>query len=146
MEFTPSFLLTVRGLIKEIWVTRNFGQVVPHQDFMHYFRKRGFWVNYSKNRKNKNIKNVFSKKGHKIPMRRPPTEISGDPYFFYRKLLKKQFRGQGPPIDDLGPLFQKSKPEISANSEKPCFLCCRFFWKIEEIGGYFWGCAPKMFL
>ena len=60
----------------------------------------------------KNLKNDFSEKGHKIPMRRPPTEISGDPLFFYQKLVENKFRGQGPPIDDLGPLFQKSKPEI----------------------------------
>ena len=70
---------------------------------------------------------------------------------FFHKILIKILRvtgnfGRGPLIDDLEPLFQKSKPEISANWEKTCFFCCWFFWKIEEIGGYYWGCAPKLFL
>ena len=72
----------------------------------------------------KNVKNDFSEKW----LRRPPTEISCEPQFFDRNFVEKQFRGRGAPIDDLGPLFQKSKPEISAKWEKTCFLCCRFFW------------------
>ena len=74
-----------------------------------------------------NLKNEFSEKGHKIQMRRSPTEISDDPEFIYRNFVKKIFRCRGLPIDDLVPLFQKSKPEISVKWKKTCFLCCRFF-------------------
>ena len=118
---------------------RNFGLGHPHRDFMLIFRKIVFETFFSnfycnlprklgKSRKLvKNVQNDFSEKWHKIPMRRPPTEISGDPQCFDRNFVEKQFRGRGAPIDDLGPFFQKSKPEISAKWEKTCFLCCRFF-------------------
>ena len=67
-------------------------------------------------------------------MKRPPTEISGDPYFFYRKFMKKLFRGRGPPIDDLGPLFQKSKPEISSKIEKNVFFCLKNWFSNRFLG------------
>ena len=33
--------------------------------------------------------------------------------------------------------FQKWMSEISVRGEKTCFLCCRFFRKIEKMGVYF---------
>ena len=78
--------------------------------------------------------------------RRTPTEISGDQEFIYRNFVEKQFRGRGPPIDDLGPLFQKSKPEISAKWEKTCFLCCRFFLNRQQKQQCCFFGAPQFFL
>ena len=53
--------------------------------------------------------------------------------------------GSGAPISDFWPFFRFSILEISANSEKTCFSCCRFFRKIEEMGVYFGGCALTFF-
>ena len=38
---------------------------------------------------------AFSKKGLKMSMGRPPTEIFGVSEFFYRNFVKKIFRGRG---------------------------------------------------
>ena len=78
-------------------------------------------------------------------MRRPPTEISGDPQCFDRNFVEKQFRDRGAPIDNLGPLFQKPKPEISAKWEKTCFLCCRFFLNRQQKQQCCFFGAPQFF-
>ena len=72
-------------------------------------------------------------------------------FFFMRQrgvietLSKKFFEVGDPKNRRFWAFFQKSMSEISANSEKTCFLCCRFFWKIEKMGGYFGGCALIFF-
>ena len=78
-------------------------------------------------------------------MRRPPTEISGDPQFFDRNFVEKQFRGRGAPIDDLGPLFQKSKPEISVKWEKRVFCVAVFFESATKTTALFFRGAPIFF-
>ena len=89
----------------------------------------------------KKIKNGFSKKRHKIPMRGPPIEISGDRYFFSESWWKqKKNRGWGPPIDDLELLFQKSKPKIPN-----VFFVLLFFLKNRGNGGLFLRVRPKIF-
>ena len=104
-----------------------------------------FWGNHWWNLKNKNLKNAFSKIGPKMPIGGVPTKIFGASEFFYRKFVKKYFRSRGPPKSTIFGLFKKSMSEISANSEKTCFLCCRFFRKIEEMEVYFGGCALIFF-
>ena len=64
---------------------------------------------------------------------------------FRSKVCQNNFSMSGTPkIDDFGP-FQESMVEISVKWEKTCFLRPRFFRKIEEMGGCFWGCALKFF-
>ena len=46
-------------------------------------------------------KTGFSKKWPKIMIRRPQTEISGDPMCFDRKFLKNDFGVRGAPISDF---------------------------------------------
>ena len=65
--------------------------------------------------------------------------------FFIESLSKNIFEVGDPKNRRFWAFFQKSMSEISANWEKTCFLCCRFFRKIEEMGGLFCGCAPKIF-
>ena len=96
---------------------------------------KGFCANYSRNLKNKNLKNVFSNIGPKMSMGRPPTKIYFLPEFFYPKFDKNIFVVGDLKIRRFLAFFHKSMSEISVSSwEKTCFLCCRFFRKIEEIG------------
>ena len=76
----------------------------------------------------RNAETGFSKKWPKIVIRGPPTEISGDPVLIDRKFFQNDFGVGGPPISDFWPFFRFPIFEISTNSEKGCFLCCRFFW------------------
>ena len=83
---------------------------------------------------------AFWKAGRKKSMRRVPNEVFGV-RVFRSKVCENNFSRSGAPkIDDFGP-FQESMVEISVKCEKTCFLRPRFFRKIEEMGGYFWG-AP----
>ena len=50
-------------------------------------------------------KTGFSKKWPKIMIRRPPTEISGDPMCFDRKFLKNDFGVRIAHISDFWPFF-----------------------------------------
>ena len=68
------------------------------------------------------------------------------PSFFIESLSKKIFEVGVPKNRRFWAFFQKSMSEISANSEKTCFSCCRFFRKIEEMEVYFGGCALIFFL
>ena len=65
--------------------------------------------------------------------------------FFIESLSKKIFEVGDPKNRRFWAFFQNSMSEISANSEKTCFSCCRFFRNIEEMGAYFGRCAPKLF-
>ena len=78
------------------------------------------------------MKNVFSKKGHKIPMRRPPTEISGDPDFFYRNLLKKNFEVGGPLSTIWGLYFKSRNPKFLSTRKKRVFRGVDFFEKTTK--------------
>ena len=66
--------------------------------------------------------------------------------FFIESLSKNNFEVRGPKYRRFWAYFQKLMSEISTSSEKVCFLRPRFFRKIEEMGSYFWGCAPNYFL
>ena len=92
----------------------------------------------------KNLQNVFSSIGHKMSMGRVPIKIFGVSELFYRKFVKTIFEIEDPPNRRFWGFFQKSILEISSK-EKKCFWRSRFFWKIEEMGVYFWGCARKIF-
>ena len=93
----------------------------------------------------KNLKNAFSNIGPKISMGRSPAEMFFYGSFFIESLSKKIFEVGDPKNRRFWAFFQKSMSEISANSEKTCFSCCRFFRKIEEMGVYFGGCALIFF-
>ena len=89
---------------------------------------------------------VFRKKGIKSRWGGPRSKFLVSLNFFIEILWKKIFGVGDPKNRRFWGFFQKSIPEISASWEKTCFLCCRFFWKIEEMEGYFGGCAPNFFL
>ena len=74
-------------------------------------------------------KTGISKKWPKIMIRRPPTEIFGDPMCFDRKFLKNDFGVRRAPISDFWPFFRFSISEISTTWEKRCFSRGRFFRK-----------------
>ena len=79
-------------------------------------------------------------------MRRPPTEISGESKFLYRNFVEKHFRGRGPRKSMFLRLFSKIDTGNFAQFGKTCFFCYWFFWKVEELGRYFGGCATNLFL
>ena len=74
-----------------------------------------------------NLKNAFSKIGHKMSMRRVPTKIFGVSQFYYRKFVKNFFAIGDPKNRRFWVFFQKSMSEISAKWEKRYFLRSRFF-------------------
>ena len=88
---------------------------------------------------------VFRKQGLKCRWGGSRPKFLVCPSFFIESLSKKNFEVGDPKNRRFWAFFQKSMSEISANWEKTCFSCCRFFRKIEEMGGYFWGCALKSF-
>ena len=65
-------------------------------------------------------------------IRRPPTEISGDPMCFDRKFLKNDFGVRRAPISDFWPFFRFSISEISTTWEKRCFREVDFFEKTTK--------------
>ena len=76
-------------------------------------------------------------------MRRPPTEIPGDPQCFDRNFVEKQFRGRGAPIDDLGPLFLKSRnPKFLSTRKKRVFCVAVFFESATKTTVLFFRGAP----
>ena len=79
-------------------------------------------------------------------MRRVPTKIFGVSEFFYRKFTKKHFRGREPQKSTILGLFSKiDARNFCQMGKKSVFWDLIFFWKIEEMGGYFWGCALNFF-
>ena len=95
--------------------------------------------------KKQNLKNGFSKIGSKMSMGRVPTKIFCASEFFYRKFVKKNFCGRGPQKSTILGLFSKINVRNFCQLGKTYFLRPRFFWKVEDMGGYFWGCAPNCF-
>ncbi len=106
------------------------------------FRKIG--NTQPKTAKKQNRKMAFSKIGPKMSMRRVPTKIFGVSGFFYRKFVKKNFRGRGPPKSTILGLFSKIDVRNFCQLKKNVFLRPRFLLKIEEMG-LFWGVRPKYF-
>ena len=99
-----------------------------------------FWANHSQKLQKRKSQNGFIRR---CGGSRPKFLVCQS---FLSKVCQKKFSRSGTPkIDDFVAFFQKSMSEISANWEKTCFSCCRFFRKIEEIGVYFGGCALIIF-
>ena len=90
-------------------------------------------------------KMVFRKKGIKSRWGGPRSKFLVSLNFFIEILWKKIFGVGDPKNRRIWGFFQKSMSEISANWEKTCFSCCRFFRKIEEMRVYFGGCALIFF-
>ena len=95
--------------------------------------------------KNKNLKNAFSKIGHKMSMGRVPTEIFGVSEFFYRKFVEKNFRGRGPQKSTILGLFSKIDVRNFCQLGKKVFFEILFFLKSRGNGGLFLGVHPKIF-
>ena len=95
--------------------------------------------------KNKNLKNAFSKIRLKISMGRSPTEIFGLSKFFYRKFVKKNFRGRGPEKSTILGLFSKIDVRNFCQLGKNVFFETSFFLKSRGNGGLFLGVRPKIF-
>ena len=74
---------------------------------------------------------------HKMLLGRVPTEIFG--VSFHRKFVEKHFQGRGPQKSTTLGLFSKVDVRNFCQLGKSVFLSCRFFRKIEKMGGYFWG-------
>ena len=96
-------------------------------------------------KKNENLKNVFSKIGPKMPMRRVPTKIFGVSEFFYRKFVKKNFRGRGPQKSTILGLFSKIDVRNFCQLGKNVFFVLPIFSKNRGNGGLFWGVRPNLF-
>jgi hypothetical protein len=102
-----------------------------------------FSVNYSKNREKQNLKNDFSEKRYKIPIRRPPTEISGDPEFID---WKKVFEVGGL-LSTIWSLYFKSKnPKFLSSGKKRVFCVANFFELATKTTVLFFRGAPKFFV
>ena len=100
-------------------IVRNFSHTPQNVDFL---------LNLTKSiRKMARAKMGFSRIGPKMSMGRVPTKIFDESEFFYRKFVKKIFRGRGPQKSTILGLFQKSILEISANWEKTSFSRPRLF-------------------
>ena len=96
-------------------------------------------------KKNENVKNGFSKIGHKMSMGWVPTKIFGVSEFFYRKFVKKNFRGRGPQKSTILGLFSKLDVRNFCKLGKNVFFVLPFFLKNRENGGLFWGVRPNFF-
>ena len=93
----------------------------------------------------KNLKNAFSIIGHKMSMGRPLTKVFGVPEFFYRKFVKKNFRGRGPQKSTILGLFSKIDVRNFCQLGKNVFFEISFFLKNRGNGGLFLGVRPKFF-
>ena len=79
----------------------------------------------------KNCKNDFSEKVHKIPMRKPPTKISGDPEFFYRNFVKT-FSRSGGPYRRFGAFISKVETRNFCQLGKNVFFVLPFFLNRQQ--------------
>ena len=92
-----------------------------------------------------NLQTLFSKIRHKMSMRRSPTEIFDVSKFFYRKFVKKKFRGRGPEKSTILGLFSKIDVRNFCQLGKNVFFETSFFLKSRGNGGLFLGVRPKIF-
>ena len=88
---------------------------------------------------------AFSTMGPKMSTRRVPTEIFGVSGFFYRKFVKKNFRGRGPQKSTILGLFSKIDVRNFFQLGKNVFLVLPIISKNRGNGELFWGVRPKMF-
>ena len=88
---------------------------------------------------------AFSKIGPKMSMRRVPTKIFGVSGFFYRKFVKKNFRGRGPQKSTILGLFSKIDVRNFCQLGKNVFFVLPIFSKNRGNGGLFWGVRPNFF-
>ena len=96
-------------------------------------------------KKKENLKNAFSKIGHKMSMGRVPTKIFGVSEFFYRKFVKNNFRGRGPQKSTILGLFSKIDVENFCQLGKKVVFEISVFLKNRGNGGLFLGVRPKIF-
>ena len=97
-------------------------------------------------KKNENLKNAFSKIGHKMSMGRVPTKIFGVSEFFLSKLCEKKFSRSGTPkIDDFGPFFKNRCPIFLPTGKKRVFRVADFFEKSRKWGVIFGGAPQNLF-
>ena len=73
-----------------------------------------------------------------------PTKSFGVSEFFYRKFVKKNFRGQGPQKSTILGLFSKIDVRNFCQLEKNVFFETSFFLKSRRNGGLFLGVRPKI--
>ena len=106
---------------------------------------RSLWAIYCRNLKNKNLQNAFSNKGHKSSMGRVPTKIFGVSEFFYRKFVKKYFRGRGPQKSTILGLFSKIDLRNFDQFGKSVFFVLPIFLKNRGNGRLFQGVRPEFF-
>ena len=66
--------------------------------------------------------------------RRPPTEIFGESEFFYRKFVRKNFRGRGPKKSTILALFSKMNVRNFDQFGKNVFFVLPIFSKNRENG------------
>ena len=88
---------------------------------------------------------AFSKKGLKMSMGRPPTEIFGVSEFFYRNFVKKIFRGRGAKKSTILALFSKIDPRNFDQLGKSVFFETSFFFEKSRKWGVIFGGAPRKF-
>ena len=95
-------------------------------------------------KKNENLKNVFSKIGHKMSMGRVPTKIFSVSEFFIESLSKKFSRSGTPKIDDFEPFFKNRCPEFLPIEKKRVFslFCVADFFEKSRKWGVILGSAP----
>ena len=125
----------------------DYGQITA--DFVSFSGKNRFFIEFlgksqPKTAKKKIAKRLFRNKALicRCGGSRPKCLVCRS--FFIESLSKNIFEVGDPKNRRFWAFFQKSMSEISANWEKTCFSCCRFFRKIEEIGVYF-GVRPNLF-
>ncbi len=78
-------------------------------------------------------------------MKRVPIEIFGVSEFFYRKFVKKNFRGRGPQKSTILGLFSKIDVRNFCQLGKNVFFVLPIFLKNRGNGGLFLGVRPKIF-
>ena len=109
---------TIFGLFSKIDVG-NFGHTPP--------KCRLFTLLKCLMHKNPLAQKWFFGKGHKIPMRGPPIEISGESKFFYRNSVEKIFRFRGAKKSTIFGLFSKIDPRNYCQLGKNVFFEISFF-------------------
>ena len=117
-------------------------------NFVHFSQKIDFFQvisgNYRRNLKNKNLHSAFLKICPKMLMGRVPTKIFGVSEFFYRKFVKKNFRGRGPQKSTILGLFSKIYVRNFCQLGKNVFFVLPIFSKNRGNVGLFWGVRPKI--
>ena len=94
----------------------------------------------------RNSQTPFLENGLKMSTRRPPTEIFGESQLFYRKFVRKNFRGRGPKKSTILALFSKMNVRNFDQFGKNVFFVLPIFSKNRGNGRILLGVRPKIFL